>query len=197
MKKYYWLIAVIGIQLGLFGCTTQKTTENTQEVNEAQRLIVVSSGDPSAVLPAFETYSWSDDYNRVLSAVGGHDDQELKGYIREQIQVYLSTKGYQYQPDPQKADVVIGFLFALEDAIADKTIQQRFGLLPGLQRETVNDPRYEKGSLLLAVLDNQEKTIYWRSAVQGFVDLQEDQTNSERIQGILSMMLGDFPIAGH
>lgn len=187
---------MIGLQMGLVGCTTQSTPE-PQDQQEPQRLLMVSSGDPSDVLPAFETFTWSEDYNRVLSAIPGHDSQELKGYIREQIKTYLGTKGYRYEPNPAKANIVIGFLFASEDTIADKEIQQRFGVLPGLQRKTVKDPRYKKGSLILGALDNQEKTIYWRSAIQGFVDLEDDQVSSTRIQGILGMMLGKFPLAGH
>ena len=197
MKKYTLLfVTIIGLQLGLVGCTTQPTPVE-QQSQESQRLLMVSSGNPSDVLPAFETFTWSEDYNRVLSAIPGHDDQESKAYIREQIIEYMETKGYRYEPDPAKANIVIGFLFALEDAIADQEIQQRFGVLPGLQRATANDPRYKKGSFILAALNNQEKVIYWRSAVQGFVDLEEDRADSTRMQAILGMMLGDFPIAGH
>ncbi len=200
MKKLYLLFAMIGIQLALYGCSSQTTTDATaQTQSKTQRLMIVSSGNPSDVLPAFTTYTWSDQYNQVLSGVAGQNQQQLKGYIRNQITTYLSSKGYQYRADPKQADIVVGFLFALEDDIADQTIQQRFGLLPGLTRSNVNDPRYEKGSLLLATLDNQEKTVYWRSAVQGFVDLEQDrmEAGSVRMQYILSMMLGDFPQAGN
>ena len=199
MKKLYFLFVLVGMQLTLVGCSTQTTpVKEIQEQTEPQRLMIVSSGKPSKVLPAFTTYSWSEEYNQVLSSVPGQNKQEFKAYIREQIQAYLSTKGYEYKADPQQADVVVGFLFALEDAIADQTIQHRFGLLPGLRRAKASDPRYEKGSLLLTVLDNQQKTIYWRSAVQGFVDLEKDrvESGSTRMQGILNMMLKDFPEAG-
>ncbi|WP_166372119.1 DUF4136 domain-containing protein [Psychromonas sp. SA13A] len=199
MKKLYLLFAMIGIQLALYGCSSLTTTDATaQTTSNTQRLMIVSSGNPPDVLPAFTTYTWSDQYNQVLSGVAGQNQQQLKGYIRNQITTYLSSKGYQYRADPKQADIVVGFLFALEDDIADQTIQQRFGLLPGLTRSNVNDPRYEKGSLLLAALDNQEKTVYWRSAVQGFVDLEQDrmESGSVRMQYILSMMLGGFPQAG-
>lgn len=200
MKKLYFLFVLVGIQLTLAGCSTQTTpVKEVQEKVETQRLMIVSSGKPSKVLPAFTSYSWSEEYNQVLSSVVGQNKQEFKMYIRDQIKAYLSTKGYEYKEDPKQADVVVGFLFALEDAVADQTIQERFGLLPGLRRAKANDPRYEKGSLLLTVLDNQQKTIYWRSAVQGFVDLEKDrvESGSTRMKGILNMMLRDFPEAGH
>ncbi|MEL0658602.1 DUF4136 domain-containing protein [Psychromonas arctica] len=199
MKKWCFLFVLVGMQLTLVGCSTQTTpVKEVQEQTETKRLMIVSSGNPSKVLPAFTTYSWSEEYNQVLSSVAGQNQQELKSYIRDQIKAYLSTKGYEFKADPKQANVVFGFLFALEDAIADRTIQERFGLLPGLRRAKASDPRYEKGSLLLTVLDNQQKTIYWRSAVQGFVDLEKDKVESDstRMQGILNMMLKDFPEAG-
>lgn len=202
MKTVYFLFALIGTQLALMGCSSQvshnEQVEEAQAESKTQRLTIVSSGKPAAVLPAFTTYTWSEQYNRVLSGLAGHNEKELQAYIRDEIKKYLSTKGYQYRENPKQADVVIGFLFALENDVADKTIQDKFGLLPGLTRGTMDDPRYEKGSLLLAVFDNEQKGTYWRSAVQGFVDLEADKANKEtsRMQKILGMMLNEFPKAG-
>lgn len=200
MKKIYLLFIFIGLQISLLGCSSPATQiEEAQLQGKAHRLTIVSSGKPSAVLPAFTTYTWSERSSIVLSGVSGQDEKQLQGYIREQIQIYLTTKGYQYRENPKQADVIVGFLFALEDDIADQSIQNKFGLLPGLTRHAIDDPRYEKGSLLLAVLDNEDKEIYWRSAVQGFVDLDKDNndgTSAERLQTILQLMLGDFPSAG-
>ncbi|TEW53546.1 DUF4136 domain-containing protein [Psychromonas sp. RZ22] len=205
MKKNCFLMTFfVALQFLLVACSSQdanmeKEVKKAQEQSEVHRLTVVSSGKPAEVLPAFTTYTWSEQYNRVLSGLAGHNEKELQTYIRSQITEYLRTKGYQYRENPKQADVVIGFLFALEDDVADQSIQEKFGLLPGLSRSHVNDPRYEKGTLLLAVLDNQQKEIYWRSAVQGFLDLKDDKMNSSgsRMQGILNMMLGDFPGAGN
>lgn len=195
MKKWSLLFTLVVLPLVLAGCISQPVPAK----KETQRLMIVSSGKPSAVLPSFKTYSWSNDYNQVLSKVGSKNKGAYKGYVRQQIQTYLSTKGYEFRADPQQADVVFGFLFALEDAIGDKIIEQRFGLLPGVKRNLDTEPRYKKGSFILAVLDPQEKTIYWRSAVKGFVDIEKDRVegSSQQMQGILGLMLGDFPPAGH
>lgn len=199
MKKIVLLFTLIVLQIGLFGCTSQeKKLEAAQEQSKTHRLTIVSSGKPSEVLPAFTTYTWSEEYNLVLSGVSGKSSDELQAYIRGEITTYLSTKGYEYRENPKQADVVIGFLFALENDVADETIQKKFGLLPGLARGNELDPRYEKGSLLLAVLDNEQKATYWRSAVQGFIDLEKDKSDDSenRMQKILGMMLGSFPQAG-
>ena len=177
------------------GCSS--SVKEVELERKATRMTVVSSGKPSKVLPAFNTFAWNEDYNKVLSTVNKSDETEVKTYIRDEIIRYLKTKGYVYQPDPIQADVVIGFLFALEDDLADQEIQNRFGLLPGVNND-ISDKRYAKGSFLLAVLDNKAELVYWRSAMQGFVDFERDRTDDsiDHMQTVLSMMMKGFPQAG-
>lgn len=195
MKKRYvlWLAAI----LGLSACVSQPVQdEQAVQEQKAKRLTIVSSGNPTEVLPAFTTYTWSEQHNRVLSSLPELNKQQIKADIRKDLQSVLAAKGYQFRENPKQADVKIGFLFALEDAIADKDIQERFGLLPGVVSSGVDSARYEKGSLLLAVFDNEEQSTYWRSAVQGFVDLKPEGGEKDRMQQLLTTMLSGFPGAG-
>ena len=202
MKKIVLSVSLLISLIVLSGCTSPATQAQREEAaaqqRKTQRMTVVSSGRPADVLPAFRSFTWNDQYNRVLSAVNNDNENDIKGYIRSEVITYLHSKGYQYQPDPLKADLVIGFLFALEDDMADASIQEKFGLVPGINKSAVNDPRYKKGTFLLTLLDTQLKTVYWRSAIQGFVDLEEDKNDKSvnRMQRILALMMGDFPDAG-
>lgn len=201
MKKVISMVSFIGLFFLLSGCAhyeKEKQLEEVEQQKTAQRMTVVSSGKPASVLPAFTTFTWNDEYTRVLSAINGNNESEIKTYIKEEIITYLRSKGYVYQSDPIQADVVIGFLFALEDDAADQLIQEKFGLLPGLNKDVMKGTRYSKGSFLLALLDTDLKQVYWRSAMQGFVDLEKDKNDPEtdRMQAILRMMMGDFPKAG-
>jgi len=184
----------------LSGCssTIETASESPIEERKMSRMTVVSSAKPADVLPAFRTFTWSDEYSRVLSAINEESEQDIQLYIRNEIIQYLRSKGYEYQPDPIQADVVIGFLFALEDDLADQKIQDKFGLLPGISSRSVSNARYEKGSLLLAVLDTRLEQVYWRSAMQGFVDFEKDRhdTQTEHMQTVLKLMMRGFPEAG-
>lgn len=183
--------------VALAGCSSsvEAPLQQVAEPKKAQRMRVVSSAKAADVLPAFSTFTWNEEYNYVLSAANDNQEEQVKAYIRSELLTYLKSKGYQYQPDPVQADVVIGFLFALDDAIAGKTVQEKFGLLPGLDKSRRG---YGKGTLLLEVLDAELKKVYWRSALQGFVDLEKDRQdiNGVRMQNILEIMLGGFPKAG-
>lgn len=183
----------------LTGCSTsvEEVVVEEQE-RKATRITVVSSGRPVDVLPAFKSFTWNAEYSKVLSAINDDSERDIQVYIKNQIIQYLQTKGYVYQPDPIQADVVVGFLFALEDDIADQMIQDKFGLLPGVNSSGVSDARYEKGTLLLAVADTKLEQTYWRSAMQGFVDFEKDRTDTStnNMQTVLDMMMGGFPRAG-
>ncbi len=180
----------------LTGCSS--TAEQVELERKVTRMTVVSSAKPADVLPAFTSFTWNEEYSRVLSAVNDDSEKDIQQYIRNEIIRYLKTKGYVYQPDPIQADVVIGFLFALEDDLADQKIQDKFGLLPGVNASGITDKRYAKGSLLLAVLDTKLDQIYWRSAMQGFVDFEKDKHDDsvDDMQTVLGMMMGGFPKAG-
>ena len=195
MKKHL-LFLLVAVQLILAGCTSTPVVKDVPAI-EPEPLTLVSSGKPSKVLPSFTTYSWNDDFNFVLAKEEA-TMLVLTPYIREQIEKYMSSKGYQLVDNPDQAEMVIGFLFAADDVIANNQVEQRFGLIPGTVRGKGSDPRYKKGSLILSAMDNRTTKIYWRSAVRGFSDLERDKatTKGSKMQYILSMILGDFPEAG-
>ena len=201
MRKKLLLAGLLVSLLSVAGCTTTSTDSESKQAaaqKKAQRITVVSSANPVDVLPAFTSFTWNNQYNLVLSATDNQSEEQLKEHIRGEIIQYLAGKGYLYQEDPLKADVVMGFLFSLEDDIADREIEERFGLLPGVNAKRIDDPRYRKGTLLLNVLSKDLKKVYWRSAMQGFVDLADtqDANRSAKMQSVLQIMMGDFPQAG-
>ncbi|TEW44748.1 DUF4136 domain-containing protein [Psychromonas algicola] len=199
MKKITLILTMIGFQLLLLGCTAKPSEVKSSQVEELnQPLMIISSGKPSTLLPAFTTYTWSSQYNRILFGPVKSDEKELQTYIRSELISYLNSKGYVYQKNAQQADVIIGFVFALEDDVANQKLQNKFGLLPGVIRSRSNQPRYNKGTFILGVLDRESDKTYWRSAVQGFTGFENDVANKEtsRLPIILKMMLDDFPRAG-
>ena len=202
MKKMVLAFYFIASFLVLTGCSSPmqevEQAEKIKQEYKVARMTIVSSAKPVDVLPAFKSFTWHKDYSYVLSAINNDSENDIKEYIRNEIIRYLKTKGYVYQPNSAQADLVIGFLFALEDDLADQKIQDRFGLLPGVSASGVTDKRYSKGSLLLAAIDIKLGKIYWRSAMQGFVDFEKDKHDdtADKMQAVLDLMLGGFPKAG-
>ena len=201
MKKKYFILIVI--QFFLLGCThnasvTTNHTETAKESNKDPALIMVSSGKAHLLLPAFTTYTWSPEYNRILFGNKKNNEIKLQKYIREEIISYLKQKGYLYEENPEQADVIIGFLFAIKDDVGNKKLQQRFGLLPSVIRNRVNTPRYQEGTFILAVLDNKGSKTYWRGGVKGLLNLEKEvkSKNNPLFPNVINLLLDDFPFAG-
>ena len=196
MKNWLLTLSFITSFFVLVGCSSS-IEKVEQEVSEP-KMMVVSSAKASEVLPAFKTFTWHNEYSLVLSASSNENKNDVQQYIAAEIIRYLETKGYHYQANPLEADVTIGFLFSLEDNLANQSIQNKFGLLPNVIKSGVTTKRYEKGSFLLMVLDNNLEQVYWRSGVQGFVGFEADKKShtTNVMQIVLSLMMGDFPLAG-
>jgi len=198
MKKRLLLILLVSFQFLLLGCTSSASDHNN-EIDPA--LVIINSGKPSAVLPAFTTYAWNAQYNRVLfGPVISHEGQ-LKAYIKSEVANYLKSKGYQHERDPESADVVIGFVLAVDDDVANAKIESKFGLLPGTVRHRVTDARYKKGTFVLAILDSQLDKTYWRTAVLGLNDFATSEgepvkPTDSRLPALLPVMLNGLPQAG-
>jgi hypothetical protein len=199
MKKIVAMISLLASLFMLAACSSLASDHTAQlkEQKKSERIIVISSAEPVDVLPAFTTFNWNDGYNRVLSTADSVQENRVKAYIRKQLITYLKTKGYQYQPDPSQADVMIGFLFAMQDTLADKEIIEKFGLPPAQRRNRVARG-YKKGTFFLTVLDSQQTKVYWRSMMQGAVGLEKEMENinSSYMHDILEFMMGGFPKAG-
>lgn len=100
----------------------------------------------------------------------------------------LEAQGYQYVASGQ-TDFEVGYLVALEQDLSDDTINEKFGVSPGLH---VTD-NLEKGSFLIYIEDKESLQRIWRGAVQGFV--QEEFTPVEREQrvvNVINMVLSQF-----
>ena len=102
MKKITLILTMIGFQLLLLGCTAEPSEVKSSQVEELnQPLMIISSGKPSTLLPAFTTYTWSSQYNRILFGPIKSDEKELQTYIRSELISYLNSKGYVYQKNAQ------------------------------------------------------------------------------------------------
>jgi hypothetical protein len=199
MKKIALTVSFLISLFVLAACssTSKQQAAQVAEQSNAQRMLVISSAEPADVLPAFVTFSWNEQYSAVLSAADSAQKSSVNDFIRNEVMTYLQKKGYQYQADASKADVVIGFLLALQDSVADNGLQERFGLLPSRKKNMVRRG-YKEGTFLLTVLDAELKKVYWRSALLGGSALKKEITEQNRdyMQVILHSMLGGFPKAG-
>ena len=66
--------------------------------------------------------------------------------------------------------------------------------MPGNLTVPVNNPTYEKGTLVIYVLDGNNGDVIWRSAAQAAVDFSlENEEREQRIERVVRDMFSSFP----
>jgi hypothetical protein len=101
----------------------------------------------------------------------------------------LVSNGFKSTENTNAPAFHVGFGVALEDDLPDATLNEKFGVSPGLPKsEGLN-----KGSFLIYIEDSMTGKTVWRGAAQGFV--HRESSESERVQraeGIVRTVMAQF-----
>lgn len=128
---------------------------------------------------------------KYLDEVSLTPEQIKSAYARygNAITASLKNKGYQLAMLSQAPDFYVGFGVALSEDLTDDTINEKFGITPGL----IEKKNLEKGSFLIYIEDAITQQRIWRGAVQGFVqsDLSE-QERKIRVEHVVDIALAQF-----
>jgi hypothetical protein len=154
---------------------------------------VVSTVDPMADVSAATSFTWSP---RMREIHGGQQEAEVpeKEALEHAIGNALRKKGYEYTWRAGLADLRVGYLVVLGGALSDKEINERYGIQPGLDLQAPDTVRYEKGTLVIDIIDMKTGRTTWRGALQGFADLEVSrQDRQERLDDMVMFMLARFP----
>jgi hypothetical protein len=118
-------------------------------------------------------------------------DQES---LEKAISNALQKKGYEYTWRAGLADLRVGYLVVMNGVLTGKEINDRFGIQPGLNLQAPDTVRYEKGTLVIDILDMKTGRTAWRGALQGFADLRiSKEDRQERFDDMVMFMLARFP----
>ena len=166
--------SVLTISLLVTGCVVEQPLES---VNPALRQTsVVSTSAPEFAPKPGETVAWKDSI-----AVHSPEDitvpQALVDDLKAKIDSQLVAKGYAFTPLGQQPDYLIHGLIVMGNELNEKQLRDVLGFEPGLVSQ---GQKYEKGSLLLMLVDPNTQYTDWRAVVQVFTS--QELTGEERDQ---------------
>ncbi|MEM9305119.1 MAG: DUF4136 domain-containing protein [Pseudomonadota bacterium] len=120
-------------------------------------------------------------------------NQPISGVLRGEVARALTQRGLTIVEEGEDSDYLVGMLLAMTDTVSDDEILQRFGVLPGLVIHGEAE-EFEKGTIVLTLLNPVTLAMEWRVVVQGFANLESTpQERRARVRHLVDSMLAPLP----
>jgi hypothetical protein len=192
-SQYLPCLVILALMLLISGCSQQKPAVNRDIRVRAMPFTAVSTMDPMADVSSAVSFTWASRMREIHS--NPHEaevfDQES---LENAISNALQKKGYKYTWRAGLADLRVGYLVVMNGVMTGKEINDRFGIQPGLNLQAPDTVRYEKGTLVIDIVDIKTGRTAWRGALQGFADLRiSKEDRQERFDDMVMFMLARFP----
>ena len=172
------------------GCVTVESDSVSQLDPYLRQSSVVSTSSPEFAPQPGATVGWDNDLS-VHGAEGTDLPVQLVTELKTRIDAELVAKGYAFTPPGVAPDYHIHGLILLGDQLNEHELGDLLGFQPGL---VAHGQRYEKGSLLLMLVDPNSFSTNWRAVVQVFTsqELSAEQ-QEQRFQYIVRSLLRPLP----
>jgi hypothetical protein len=192
-RQYSSILVFMTLVLLLPGCSQQQSSMNRAIHARPIPFTAVSTLDPMADVSSAVSYTWASRMQEIHA--DPHDgevpDEET---LENAISNALQKKGYEYTWRAGLADLRVGYLVVMNGALSGKEINDRFGILPGLNLQAPDNVRYEKGTLVIDIIDVKTGRTAFRGALQGFADLEISKEERQgRLDDMVMFMLARFP----
>ena len=184
MKKNISLAVALFTSLIVSACVT---VSQEKQVNKNQ-LAISSVRDIPISYSRGSLFSLAPKYVKETSLKPEQTQTAYKFYANA-IVADLKKHGFKNTDDASNSVFHVGFGIALASDLSDETINDKFGITPGLP----DNDEFRKGSFLIYIEDALTGDKVWRGAVQGFA--HEDISDTEREQrtaAIVSRVMKQF-----
>jgi hypothetical protein len=187
------ILAFLVLVLLLPGCGQQQSAMGRAIRVQPMPFTVVSTMDPMADVSSAASFTWSPRM-REIHGDPHEGDVPDKDALENAITDTLRKKGYEYTWRAGLADLRVGYLVIMDGALSDKELNDRYGIQPGLNLEAPDSARYEKGTLVIDIIDMKTGRTAWRGALEGFAYLEiSREDRQERLNDMVMFMLARFP----
>ena len=157
---------------------------------ELRRTSVISTSDPGFNPQPGARVAWRDGL-QVLSSDGKQINPDLKEKIKSHIDRNLAGKGFRFSQPGQPIDYWVHGLILLGDELNEEKLGQILGFEPGLVSQSRN---YEKGSLVLILVNPNNPATKWRGVVQVFTSTELTEAERElRLDYIIRSLMHPLP----
>ncbi|MGB3620382.1 DUF4136 domain-containing protein [Ketobacter sp. MCCC 1A13808] len=190
MKQHVLRLAAPLLALNLLACT-QVEVEEPEAVKPLRQASVVSTSSSTFHPRAGDTVSWADGIS--VQAPDGIDvDEKLIELLRSDIDSEVVARGYKFAPQGSKPTYLLHGVMVLGNELNETQLRDILGFEPGL---VIRDQNYQKGSLLLLLVNPITTITEWRSVVQVLTSAElTEKENEARLAYVVHSLLRPLPV---
>ena len=158
--------------------------------NPSMRILV----DPNQQIPQSGSYAWGPHYYRVQSDKNV-DLEAVDERLRSSVKKELHRRGYeQTEEDPT---LIVSFAAGLDAELDEMSLNKAYGdeFSCPLPAGKVGENRtYNKGTLVIDVMDAKTKKLCWRGAILADIDMNATKKEKDcRVKKAVRTLLDQFP----
>ncbi len=192
--KHLFTVIVISA-LASAGCSSRQGQDPLADYpQEITRFSIVSLAQPGYSIAANSSIGW---HPAMFKRLPAQDPsmQEASELLDDILAQSITRKGIQFTPWLRaRPDYWLAYRVVLDDSLSGDVMVQQFGMAPGFAMGEAQD--YEKGTLVMDLVQRRSNRTIWRSSAQGLVapDLPTD-IRRLRLQSAIDQMLSSLPIS--
>ena len=175
----FMLIISLGWQPALMADASQRVTGFT----------AVTTSSPGFTVSSSTRIAW------LLEDVNLKEDAPLSGkhtriLLHEEIEAAMQEKGLNVLKSGSPSDYLLAYTIASESTLDDETLLKRYNISPGFNAPTTGNNIYEKGTLLIHIINANTRQTVWQSVVQANIHSKlSDEQRRTNIRAVVRSML--------
>jgi len=180
--------------LAVCGCSTQQPSPAHDSIASLP-FSVVATGDSSVDMGSAATFAWAP-WLQQADAGQRPGEVSMDTLLQAAISKTLQEKGYRYSAVPGEGDLIVVYQVTPAAVLSGQEPASTNGvqLQPGLNLNSPDPARYQKGTLVIEVTEKSTGRTAWRSALQGFAVRElGDTERRQRIGLMVDRMLAGMP----
>jgi hypothetical protein len=154
---------------------------------------VVFDYDHEADFSAYSTYAWLERDNSIEAQLPDH----LRIRLRRVTEDVLATKGFNPAPAPPQTDFLLTYYFGARDELRIDTVSYTpyspwgYRYWPGYSHGHSRVRSYQKGTLVLDIVDARTRQLVWIGTLEG--EVRSTNPSGKRIEKSIKKLLKNFP----
>ena len=106
----------------------------------------------------------------------------------------LTQKGFHYVRSAEQSELLVGYTLVLGSTLNAAELEELHRLEPELKSVEVDPKHYERGTLLIKVIDADTQRAVWRGRREGFAHLEmPEELRKQRLRAVIEDVLAAFP----